>query len=217
MGLGDTENYKKDILLVAMLVLFGSIGRYILVGWYIQPFPNFEIITVTTFLGIMLLKNKIGILVALFSIFFSDLMLGNPIMGDGMYKITIFTYSGFTILAIVSVLLKNPIKNSLIRITPRSVGLSAGLGLGFALIYDLWTNFGWWYLLYPHTLNTFLMVYALGIPFMIYHIASGIFTFVVIGLPIMVLAYSVRTNKVGTKQKFGMLAKTPFPITKLSV
>jgi hypothetical protein len=211
MRFRDIENYKKNILLVAMLVLFGSVGRYILVGWYIQPFPNFEVITVTAFLGVMLLRSSVGIFVAPISIFLSDLMLGNPIMGEGMYRITVFTYSGFTILAVVSMLLKNPIKNRLMRITPGSVALAAGLGIGFALIYDLWTNLGWWYLLYPHTLSTLLTVYALGVPFMAYHIASGVFTFVAIGLPTMVLICSIRTNKVDIWQKIERSTKALFP------
>lgn len=211
MRFGNIENYKKDMILAAMLVLFASAGRYALVGCSIQPFPNFELITVTAFLGVMLLRSSIGILVAPISIFLSDLMLGNPIMGDGMYRITIFTYSGFTMLAVAGILLKKPVKNRLTCMTSRTVALVAGLGVGFVLIYDLWTNLGWWYLLYPHSLNTLLAVYALGVPFMVYHTISGVLTFMAIGLPAMVLVHTTRTNKVCTKQKFEMFVKTPSP------
>lgn len=38
-----------DVLLLIGFILIGTLGRTILVGWNLQPFPNFEIIMVTTF------------------------------------------------------------------------------------------------------------------------------------------------------------------------
>ena len=70
----------------------------------------------------------------------------------------------------------------------RNLAIFGGLGIGFVLLYDIWTNFGWWYLMYPHTTQTFATVYLAGIPFMIYHLISGITTFIFIGAPILTLA-----------------------------
>jgi len=40
-----------DILLLLGFIGIGTVGRTILVGWGLQPFPNFEIIMVLTFLA----------------------------------------------------------------------------------------------------------------------------------------------------------------------
>ena len=62
---------------------------------------------------------------------------------------------------------------------------TVGLGIGFVLIYNIWTNIGWWYLIYPHTAKSLATVFSAGIPFMIYHMISGVVTFIAIGLPII--------------------------------
>ena len=69
-----------------------------------------------------------------------------------------------------------------------TVGITAGLGVGFVLLYDCWTNLGWWYLLYPHTLGALSMVFSAGVPFMVYHLLSGLVTFTFIGLPVLLIA-----------------------------
>ena len=93
-----------QILLMIGLILIGALGRYILVGFGIQPFPNFEVIMVVTFLAIMLLKPTIAIFVPLLSMIFSDLLIGNPIfIGSQMNRIVLFTYSGFAMIALINV------------------------------------------------------------------------------------------------------------------
>ena len=57
-------------------------------------------------------------------------------------------------------------------------------GLIFATIYDTWTNFGVFWLSYTHTPENLLLVYVLGLPFMLYHLLSSIMTFTVLGFPI---------------------------------
>jgi hypothetical protein len=39
--------------------------------------------------------------------------------------------------------------------------------------------------MYPHTGEALITVYTMGIPFMIYHLISGVTTFVLIGLPVI--------------------------------
>jgi len=175
-----------DILLLLGFIGIGTVGRTILVGWGLQPFPNFEIIMVLTFLAAIFLRPTLAILVPLFSMILSDILIGNPIfVGSQMNKIVLFTYSGFAMIAVINIFNRNRFKNGLGKLKLKNIGIAAGLGIGFVLIYDVWTNVGWWYLIYPHNANTLAAVFSAGAPFMIYHMISAVFTFVAIALPVV--------------------------------
>jgi hypothetical protein len=175
------------------LIIIGTIGRYVLYGMGVQPFPNFEIIMVVTFLAIMLIRSPLALIVPLASMIGSDLLIGNPIfVGDQMNRIVLFTYSGFALIALLTLLNKNRLWNTLSKGRLKSIGLMAGLGVGSVLLYDIWTNMGWWYLMYPHDASSLLLVYTAGLPFMLYHLISGLVTFCAIGLP--VILYVAKKN-----------------------
>jgi len=141
---------------------------------------------VITFLAVMFLKPTIVIFVPLLSMLFSDLLIGNPVfIGSQMNRIVLFTYSGFTLIALINVFSRDRFKKGLGEFRLKNVGIAAGLGIGFVLIYDVWTNIGWWYLIYPHNVNSLAAVFTAGIPFMIYHMISGVVTFVLVALPIL--------------------------------
>ena len=90
-----------EILLLIGFIGIATLGRYILFGLGVQPFPNFEIIMVITFLAALFLKPTFAIFVPLLSMIFSDILIGNPIfVGSQMNRIVLFTYSGFAIIAI---------------------------------------------------------------------------------------------------------------------
>lgn len=191
-----------QILLMIVLISIGTIGRYVLYGLGVQPFPNFEIIMVITFLAVMLLKPTIAIFVPLLSMILSDVLIGNPIfIGSQMNRIVLFTYSGFAMIALINVFNKDRFKRGFRELRLKNVGIAAGLGVGFVLIYDVWTNVGWWYLMYPHTIKSLAMVFTAGIPFMIYHLISGVVTFIVIALPILVYVSKKTTIEVPIKIK----------------
>lgn len=169
------------------LILFGTIGRYVLFGMGVQPFPNFEVIMVVTFLAVMLIRSPLALIVPLVSMIGSDVLIGNPIfVGDQMNRIVLFTYSGFAMIALINLFNKDRLWSGLGQLRLKSVGLAAGLGVGFVLLYDIWTNMGWWYLMYPHDATSLALVYTAGVPFMIYHMISGVVTFCAIGLPIVI-------------------------------
>ena len=88
----------------------------------------------------------------------------------------------------ITLLNKNRLWGGLGQFRLKSVGLIAGLGIGSIILYDIWTNMGWWYLMYPHDVPSLIMVYTAGLPFMVYHLISGIITFCAIGLPIILYA-----------------------------
>lgn len=81
-------------------------------------------------------------------------------------KIALFTWSGFIIVSLIG---------SLVPFNSRRYLAKMGCaGAGASLLYDLWTNFGWWLLFpfYPHTLHGLMLCYAMAVPFMIGHLLS---------------------------------------------
>jgi len=168
------------------LILFGTIGRYVLFGMGVQPFPNFEVIMVVTFLAVMLIRSPFALIVPLVSMIGSDILIGNPIfVGNQMNRIVLFTYSGFAIIALINLFNKDRLWNGLGQLRLKTFGFAAGLGVGFVLIYDIWTNIGWWYLMYPHNVTSLTAVFTAGLPFMIYHMISGVVTFIANAVPVM--------------------------------
>ena len=169
-----------------LLTLSAIVGRYLLVSKSIQPFPNFEVVTVAAFIGIMLLDIRIAMFIPLISMICSDVLIGNPIfVGEKMNQIVLFTYSGFAMITFLSFFIRNKVKPWVKSINIRSISCVAGIGAFLVVFYDIWTNFGWWYLLYPHTAKDLFTVYVLGLPFMLYHLISGVTTFIFIGLPVI--------------------------------
>jgi hypothetical protein len=205
-------DYNKIICMIGLIII-GTLGRYILVNYSLQPFPNFEVIMVLTFLAAIFLKPTYAIIVPISSMILSDLLIGNTIYaGNHMYKIVLFTYSGFAMISLLSYFKRDKYINGLAQIKLKSIGLAAGLGIGFALLYDVWTNLGWWYLIYPHNLSSLALVFTAGIPFMVYHMLSGALTFIVIALPILTYI-SNKTDiqlpiKIDNKHKFGAFVIT---------
>ncbi len=179
---GKTKIHKAAI--IGAIALFAALGRYILVERGMQPFPNFEVITVAAFLVSMLLESHLALAVSTAAFLCSDLLLGNSVN-----SLQIFTYSGLAMVSLISAIGRNRIS----RLASRALGSGAiktafifgGLGVSFTLLYDIWTNFGWWIItpMYPHTAAGLLQCYAMGVPFMIYHALSGAITFTLIGAP----------------------------------
>ena len=207
MSIKNQTNLQQLIVMIG-LILFGTIGRYVLFGMGVQPFPNFEVIMVVTFLAVMIMRSPLALVVPLVSMIGSDLLIGNPIfVGNQMNRIVLFTYSGFAIIALINLFNKDRLWNGLGQLRIKTVGLTAGLGVGFVLLYDMWTNLGWWYLMYPHDAPSLVAVFTAGLPFMVYHMISGVVTFVAIAVP--VLAYVTRKNKNIQPFKIKMIHKVP--------
>lgn len=185
MNIKNQSNLQQLVLLIG-LILFATIGRYVLFGMGVQPFPNFEVIMVATFLAVILLRPTIAFIVPLTSMIGSDILIGNPIfIGSQMNRIVLFTYSGFAIIALINIFNKGRLEKAFGTVRVKTVGLAAGLGIGFVLLYDVWTNLGWWYLMYPHSGTTLAAVFTAGVPFMVYHMISGVVTFVAIAIPVL--------------------------------
>jgi len=201
MNIKESVNIMQ-VVWMTILIGIGTIGRYVLYAMGVQPFPNFEIIMVVTFLAVMLLKPTVAIFVPLLSMVLSDLLIGNPIfIGSQMNRIVLFTYSGFAIIALINVFNRDRFKRGFGELRLKNGIFAAGLGVGFVLLYDVWTNVGWWYLMYPHNMQSLAMVFTAGIPFMVYHLISGVVTFVFIALPVLVFVSKKTTLEVPFKIK----------------
>lgn len=189
------KNKLRQILGFGLLALCATVGRYLLVSKGMQPFPNFEVVTVAAFIGIMILDVRVALFIPLVGMVCSDLFIGNPIfVGEKMNQIVMFTYSGFAFVALAGIFVGERIKPYVSSLRSRSVFCMAGAGALLVLLYDIWTNLGWWYLMYPHTGESLLTVYTLGIPFMAYHLISGITTFICIGIPVILYSYRRQPN-----------------------
>jgi len=176
----------RQVFYAGVLVVCAAVGRYLLVSKGLQPFPNFEVVSVVSFIGVMILDVRIALFIPLIGMICSDLLIGNPVGGgEKMNQIVMFTYSGLVLVAFSGMMVGNRMKPSLSSMKVRSAACMAGCGALLVFVYDLWTNFGWWYLMYPHTGEALATVYALGVPFMVYHLISGMVTFVCIGLPVL--------------------------------
>ena len=189
-NLKNNNSIMLDILFFLILVFIGTIGRTLLVGWKLQPFPNFEIIMVITFISVIYLRPNIAFFVPLLCMLLSDLLLGNSIIvGSQQNRIVLFTYSGFALISLFNIINKDKFKTKFMDLNKKNFAFAAGFGISFVLLYDIWTNFGWWFLIYPHTINSLIQVFINGIPFMIYHSISGVITFVLIALPVISIVY----------------------------
>jgi hypothetical protein len=165
---------KNRILGVIGLLAVGTGTRYLLISMGVQAFPNFELIMLVTFLAAIFYPQPQAFLIPLVAMTVSDLCLGNF---QAVGSIMIFTYSGFALASLVSSLGKNKWKK--FRLNAKSTGCGIGWGCLLTLIYDGWTNLGWWILtpFYPHTLGGLVACYGMALPFMGYHLLSSMATF----------------------------------------
>ena len=161
-----------------ILILMGVGGRIAL-----HDYPNFETVMVATFLAAMLLPASTSLIVTIAMMLLSDLYLGYL----GSSKIIIFTYSGFVMVSLITSRYKKQIDTGL---NVGSVYKFTASGVIFALVYDTWTNFGVFWLTYNHTLENLILVYVLGLPFMLYHLISSVVTFTLVGFPLYYLLAS---------------------------
>ena len=163
--------------IVIFLLMIGAGGRIVL-----NSYPNIETVMVSVFLAAILLPRHLSIITSLAIIVLSDWYLGYlPDSGNILASIIVFTYSGFLLVNIFGTKIQNWISG---KFGSGTVLKFSGVGISFALIYDIWTNFGVWFLNYEHTLENMITVYMLGIPFMLYHMMSSVATFTMIGIPV---------------------------------
>jgi len=139
-------------------------------------------------LSALVLPRNLTFIVTISMIISSDIYLGY----FGGSKIILFTYTGFLFVSFLTSKFKNSIRGDYKPITVYKFGAS---GVLLTLTYDLWTNFGVFLLTYNHTLENLILVYILGLPFMLYHLISSLITFTLIGFPFYIISlYGIDNN-----------------------
>ena len=121
----NNKEFFYEFFLLIGFIIIGTIGRTLLVGGNLQPFPNFEIIMVLTFIAAILIRPTLAILVPIFSMILSDLLIGNPIfIGSQMNKIVLFTYSGFALIALINIFNRDRFRNIFTSINLKNISFS---------------------------------------------------------------------------------------------
>ena len=163
--------------IIIFLLMIGAGGRILL-----DNYPNIETVMVSVFLAAILLPRHLSLLTTLAIIVISDWYLDYlPAAGGILASIVVFTYSGFLLVNVFGRKIQEWISG---KFGTNAALKFSGAGISFALIYDLWTNFGVWFLYYEHTAENLITVYLLGLPFMLYHMMSSVATFTMIGIPV---------------------------------
>ena len=137
---------KKENLLMAFIL--------IAVCFRLIPHPpNFTPVTsLALFSGLMFQKRWLSILAPLVAMFLSDMVLG-----FGM--ISLWVYSSFIMITMMGWILN--------RMNVKSIFLSS-------LVFFIVSNFGVWFMDYPHTIEGLTMCYTLAIPFFGYSIIGDL-------------------------------------------
>ncbi|MGQ9583318.1 MAG: DUF6580 family putative transport protein [Thermoplasmatota archaeon] len=167
------------LALVALAVL-GRVALRPLVppGGHLIMFDLFALMAIVAVLSGVFLGGVYSLLVPLSAMALSDMILGNG-------PILVFTWSGFVALGLLGLAARRS------RAPTAGYGLAlTGVGVGGVLAYDLWTNFGWWLLFYPHTPAGLAMCYAMAVPFMLGHMLSTAIALPLTALPLLYLERS---------------------------
>ncbi len=160
----------QRLMFAALLIMIGAVGRILLL-----PYPNIETVMAVTLLAGCLLGGIFAIIVPCAVLLITDLYIGNN-------YIFLFTWSGFAMVGLIGHFLRGKTE-----VTAKFVSMLTGVGIGATLLYSFWTNLGWWYLFYAHTMENLALVYVLGIPFMLRHLLSSAIFVPLISIPVLYL------------------------------
>jgi hypothetical protein len=139
------KNKESILILFVFIAIFARL---------IPHPPNFTPITsLALFSGLMFQKRWLSILTPLVAMFLSDMILG-------FGTISLWVYSAFVMITMVGWVLN--------QMNVKSILLSS-------LIFFIVSNFGVWFMDYPHTIEGLTMCYTLAIPFFGYSIIGDLF------------------------------------------
>lgn len=149
---------SKEITTVFVLIILGVLSRTV---FHINN--NVEFITAFAISSAFFMQRKsLSALIVVGIMFITDLIIGNS-------SIFIFTWSGFLVISLLGVLLKNAKLKSLFLTS--EIGAVTG-----TLIFFFWTNFGVVVLsnMYTKDLSGLIQSYQNGIPFLINQLVGNI-------------------------------------------
>lgn len=146
------NNYLQRTLLTILWLIVGVFGRLL------PHVPNLTPMNSLSLFAGSQLKKRYALPLVLSIMFIADIALaysqGHPVVSAW----TLFTYSGFVLIALFGTKLTN---------NPKFTKLSLSL-LGTAAFFWIWTNFGVWLTsnIYPKTLQGLIICYTAALPFL---------------------------------------------------
>jgi hypothetical protein len=189
----DNQKFK----IASLLILIGVIGRISFHDFFNSislPFIEngfldvFFIIGALSIISGILLGKYYVFIVPIIIISITDLYYGiiDPINASYWYSwLFLFTTSGYVFIAMLGYYSRKKFELNFNYI-PKLLGF----GVIGVILYDLWTNFGFWLGFsklgfYPQTINGLISVYIGGLPFMLWHIISLSLLLTIIIIPLI--------------------------------
>jgi hypothetical protein len=215
---------KQKMLLASIIIFIGVLCRIILHDFFnsiSNPWAEFGfldvffIIAAVSIFSAILLGKIYTIAIPLIVLVITDVFyaLVDPV-NTSLYTtwLFLFTGSGYIFIALLSLYISKKSKLNIFFI-PKILGVGI-LGI---IIYDLWTNFGFWLSYsrlgwYPITLEGLATVYIGGLPFMIWHILSTSIVITVILIPII---YLTKNKLIKSEPKLNPIEKYVITSTTL--
>jgi hypothetical protein len=219
---------KQKLMIAGILIMIGVLSRITLHDYFNSinnPFTTngfldvFFIIALISILSGILLGKYFIFIIPICVIGITDIFYGiiDPINAALWATwLFLFTTSGYVFIAILGLYTR---KNSKFDISffPKILGA----GIFGIIVYDLWTNFGFWLSysklgFYPQTLGGLTTVFIGGLPFMLWHILSFSIAFTLIILPIIYykdLSMFAYKNILKPNEKIYILSATLILIT----
>ena len=158
------KQFLAEIGIAVLLIVAATAWRVINNRSMIAP--NLEIVTAVSLVAAVYLHRYFAVIVPLATMFLSDAIIGNG-------QVALFVWSAFLVIGLSGLLLK--------RVSGDSKKLllgTFGTGLGAAVFFFVWTNFGVWAMgdgsFYPHTWQGLMACYAMGLPFFRNTLVSGV-------------------------------------------
>lgn len=153
-----------QLLIAVGLVAIAVTWRFVNSEWAIAY--NLELVTGVSLVAAVFLHRYYAVIVPLAAVFLSDVVIGNS-------QIALFTWSAFAVIGLSGLMLRRwQGQNGKLLLG------TAGMGLGAAVWFFLWTNGGVWLLgdgaFYPKNWDGLMLSYTYGLPFFRTTLLSGV-------------------------------------------
>lgn len=198
---------NQKIRIASLLILIGVIARISFHDFFNSislPFIEngfldvFFIIGAISIISGLLIGKYYFFIVPIIILGITDLYYGiiDPINASYWYSwLFLFTTTGYVFIAMFGYYAR---KKSELKFS--HIPKLLGFGIFGVIIYDLWTNFGFWLGFsklgfYPQTINGLITVYIGGIPFMLWHILSLSLLLTIIIIPLILYKDRLSVSK----------------------
>lgn len=185
------KNLLFQVMVAVGLVVLAVMWRFVNSEWAVAY--NLELITGVSLVAAVFLHRYFAVIVPLAAVFLSDLVIGNS-------QIALFTWSAFAVIGLAGLLLR--------RWRGQGGKLllgTAGMGVGAAVWFFVWTNGGVWLLgdgsFYPKTWDGLLLSFTYGLPFFRTTLVSGL----ILAPAIMAAAIYVHRVAVSPAKKLALI------------